>query len=1147
MSSIIIKELYDADDIFGLVEKVNFNFDQLLAAGGGPEGPIGPTGPTGPAGIQGIRGSEWFAATGATGTINVPTDGELRENDFRLEDNGDIEYYDGANWVLSGINIQGPAGPAGPAGDGAISILHTQVSLGGNVVPNVSLPGKLTLSDHLLNIDPTNDEDDTVGSDGYIDAGADYIALGYGNNSLVLGHYLSLFRDNGIFNPKFALWPTEEKDIPMLIVAQNDYLDPMPGTPTDTNQEYENGLLIGLNMTQGNLPGDYDAIYNGVPFFGDYRSFTKLRTINRNHDFAVDSPGHIELRSYANTNRFRLSAGFARAEIKTITDINQWANIFSTNSYTQIDAGDNFAINDTGSQDPIPDPGVGKQFIATMGNISLSSNSPVAYTGKLMDSINSTVFGKNSNPTSTSKNANEIIIVNDKVEVKETRVDKYNNRYKIDPKVYTQRDSNNYKDTQLRFGQIRTPNTSSASAKNFFYLGQAYDAPIIGYSSVNYRIASGSYSLNGGTASAYSLLPANGADVTMLGYNIINGFAPGGLANVESDKSLTRLGIFPGFLNQKRDAAGNLDPSDPNGDANMDYYLDEGHKKLPTGSLDLYGTVRIREYGLAEDKTGYVAVNAGHGIVKWENSNKVGVPTGGIVMVSELAMSKFNFFTRVSKAVGSFNTPGGTSNSGLAYWAYKYPAIGSTAAPNGWTAAFPGKGSDDWEGYYICNGAVLADTRDIFARGAFSTQTGLKAYGTNQPIPVLQTNPNYTHYSSYNGNYYMNNAGNFVSNNASRFKTNLINKGNSVAATFGGEGYSLLAPSDTDSGFRVVLPNYFGRFPKQVLPSSEVIYLNNRDDSQPFIGGVRKPITTYYKLNGAGKYVINDKYPLHSGFYDGGFPYVRKENIPIHEHYTGSRGTARTGDGATFDYVNSGLDGAGFDNYAPGARGSGDNNSTGAPMTGTETKDRAGYTGMVTPGMEINSGADPLNDNYFINNDYRQQAFSNQLNDVFPVNSFFRGRSQKFHDPVFKGTYFAINLRGMLNPNRGDTIIPDFDFVAGVPMAGYRNANSGLIDYSWYSNAADLRAPAIITTPDQKGRGINQYIINTLSGPSGSITGNISPFLGNEAIDTFVPIYRNENTYHPSTMIRTSDTNWAPDLQDVYENIYVEPKYKTTF
>jgi hypothetical protein len=207
---------------------------------------------------------------------------------------------------------------------------------------------------------------------------------------------------------------------------------------------------------------------------------------------------------------------------------------------------------------------------------------------------------------------------------------------------------------------------------------------------------------------------------------------------------------------------------------------------------------------------------------------------------------------------------------------------------------------------------------------------------------------------------------------------------------------------------------------------------------------------------------------------------------------------------------------------------------------------------MVTPGMGINGGRDPLNDNYFINNDYRQQAFSNQLNDVFPVNTFFRGRSQKFHDPVFKGTYFAINLRGMLNPNRGDTVIPDFDFVAGVPMAGYRNVNSGLIDYSWYSNAADLIAPGVtsVTTPDpdKKGRsGSNQYIINTLSGPSGSITGDISPFLGNEAIDTFVPIYRNENTYHPSTMIRTSDTNWAPDLQDVYENIYVEPKYKTAF
>ena len=147
MANIIIKELYDSDDILGLVEKVNYNFDQLIAAGGGPEGPIGGQGPTGPSGAKGIRGSEWFGASGSTGTINEPTDGEFRNNDFKLLDNGDIEYYNSGSWLNSLLNILGPTGPKGDVGNGSISVLHSQVSPDGKIVPNVSLGGgKTTLN-----------------------------------------------------------------------------------------------------------------------------------------------------------------------------------------------------------------------------------------------------------------------------------------------------------------------------------------------------------------------------------------------------------------------------------------------------------------------------------------------------------------------------------------------------------------------------------------------------------------------------------------------------------------------------------------------------------------------------------------------------------------------------------------------------------------------------------------------------------------------------------------------------------------------------------------------------------------------------------------------------------------------------------------
>ena len=57
MANIVIKELLAADTVSDLVDKVNFNFDQLLLNGGGPVGMIGSLGPLGPAGP---RGAIWF-------------------------------------------------------------------------------------------------------------------------------------------------------------------------------------------------------------------------------------------------------------------------------------------------------------------------------------------------------------------------------------------------------------------------------------------------------------------------------------------------------------------------------------------------------------------------------------------------------------------------------------------------------------------------------------------------------------------------------------------------------------------------------------------------------------------------------------------------------------------------------------------------------------------------------------------------------------------------------------------------------------------------------------------------------------------------------------------------------------------------------
>ena len=57
---ITIKELLASDTISQATDKINFNFDQLLLNGGGPEGPIGPLGPQGPVGGRGLRGTQWY-------------------------------------------------------------------------------------------------------------------------------------------------------------------------------------------------------------------------------------------------------------------------------------------------------------------------------------------------------------------------------------------------------------------------------------------------------------------------------------------------------------------------------------------------------------------------------------------------------------------------------------------------------------------------------------------------------------------------------------------------------------------------------------------------------------------------------------------------------------------------------------------------------------------------------------------------------------------------------------------------------------------------------------------------------------------------------------------------------------------------------
>ena len=117
---ITIQEIIASDTISQLVDKTNFNFDQLLLNGGGPAGPAGIAGPTGPAGGRGPKGSRWYedistVAPGATPIASPPTATPL-VGDYYLQLNGQVWEYTGLTWSVTTINLIGPQGPQGAGG-----------------------------------------------------------------------------------------------------------------------------------------------------------------------------------------------------------------------------------------------------------------------------------------------------------------------------------------------------------------------------------------------------------------------------------------------------------------------------------------------------------------------------------------------------------------------------------------------------------------------------------------------------------------------------------------------------------------------------------------------------------------------------------------------------------------------------------------------------------------------------------------------------------------------------------------------------------------------------------------------------------------------------------------------------------------------
>ena len=172
--AITIQELLASDTISQVVDKINFNFDQLLLNGGGPVGPNGPAGPSGPIGGRGERGTEWYEGTDDP-NVTPPTTTPLTA-DYYLQSNGDVWEYTGLAWTNTGINLTGPQGAAGTSAgwsffgnDGSGNYFAT--------AKNVSYPSLIPSGSQTINVNNEGVSSVVFGAAGPNDTGYPGIPL----------------------------------------------------------------------------------------------------------------------------------------------------------------------------------------------------------------------------------------------------------------------------------------------------------------------------------------------------------------------------------------------------------------------------------------------------------------------------------------------------------------------------------------------------------------------------------------------------------------------------------------------------------------------------------------------------------------------------------------------------------------------------------------------------------------------------------------------------------------------------------------------------------------------------------------------------------------------------------------------------------
>lgn len=171
--SIQIKEIITSDTISGLVEKLNYNFDQILLNGGGPRGPQGVSGVKGNIGARGMRGNIWIVQDVEPVLNNddyIPGDklvlstGEIKT----VVESGGVK-----TWASTNVNIKGETGDKGDNdvvsyiqqgtndkkivhfkkyeyGDPTYHSLSTVLIGGASTITGIGLDSKYLVPDNLL-------------------------------------------------------------------------------------------------------------------------------------------------------------------------------------------------------------------------------------------------------------------------------------------------------------------------------------------------------------------------------------------------------------------------------------------------------------------------------------------------------------------------------------------------------------------------------------------------------------------------------------------------------------------------------------------------------------------------------------------------------------------------------------------------------------------------------------------------------------------------------------------------------------------------------------------------------------------------------------------------------------------------------------